>query len=74
MAITPDNTSNEEPGADNILLGSHLAHQVTVPAGQTVSNPGCIIKTVLTANPKDYANTSGTAPSTGLHEAETSPR
>lgn len=59
VAVTPDNTSNEEPGADNILLGAHLAHQVTVPAGQTVNNPGCIIKTVLTANPQDYANTSG---------------
>jgi len=59
VAITPDSTSNEEPGADNILLGPKLAHNITVLAGQTLTNVGCIIKEVMTPNPQDYVNTSG---------------
>ena len=59
VAITPDSTSNAEPGADNILLGSKFAHNVTVAAGQTLNNVGCIIKNVLTSNPQSLVSTTG---------------
>ena len=59
VAITSDSTSNEEPSGDNILLGAKLANNITVLAGQTLTNVGCIIKNVLTPNPQNYANTSG---------------
>jgi hypothetical protein len=52
VAVVPDKTSNEEPSGDNILLGGSLADNVSVAAGQTKLNPGCIIKHVLTANPQ----------------------
>lgn len=59
VAVTPDETSNEEPNSDNILLGSELANNITVAPGATVTNLGCIIKHVLTPNPQSLANTSG---------------
>lgn len=57
-AVAPDKTSNEEPSGDNVLLGAKLVTNLTVQPGQTVNNPGCIIKSVLTSNPQSLANTS----------------
>jgi hypothetical protein len=59
VAVAPDQTSNEEPYNDTILLGAKLPNNVTVQPGQTISNVGCIIKEVLTANPQPLANTGG---------------
>jgi len=58
LAVTPDKTSNEEPSGDNILLGAKLVTNLTVQPGETKTNPGCIIKHVLTSNPQSLANTS----------------
>src|SRR5262245_49078425 len=56
LAAAPDKLSNEEPAGDNILLGSKLVTNLTIQPGQTVNNPGCIIKHVLTSNPISLAN------------------
>jgi hypothetical protein len=60
--VTSDQTTNDEPDSDNILLGSQLITTLPVAAGQTLTQPGglgCIIKTALTSNPQSLANTSG---------------
>ena len=59
VAITPDSTNNDDAGSDNILLGPELAHNITVNAGQTLNNVGCIIKNVLTSNPQSLVSTTG---------------
>lgn len=60
IMVTQDQTSNEEPSADNILLGSQLITTLTVQPGQTLNQPnglGCIIKNAHTADPQSLANT-----------------
>ncbi len=58
LTVVPDKTSNVEPSGDNILLGAKLVTNLTVQAGETKTNPGCIIKNALTSNPQSLANTS----------------
>lgn len=59
VMVTQDQTSNVEPGADNILLGNQLISTLPVQAGQVLTQPGglgCVIKNALTANPQSLAN------------------
>ncbi|MCI0455140.1 MAG: hypothetical protein L0Y68_09115 [Candidatus Dadabacteria bacterium] len=58
LTVTPDQTSNDEPSGDNILLGAKLVTNLTVQPGQTKTNSGCIIKNAHTSNPQSLANTS----------------
>lgn len=65
VTIAPDKTSNTSPTTDHILLGDQLAENIVVQPGQTLQNPGCIIKSVFTDNPQAIYNTTGLVNLTG---------
>lgn len=55
VLATSSKITNEEPGADNILLGSQFASSVMVAAGQVLQKPkgiGCVIKIARATDPQ----------------------